>query len=68
MNQSEGERQTMADFVRLGIIGIGNQGGNYARCLTTDPEWCPEIKLTAIADRNPARVGEGPFRRKRRLL
>ena len=46
----------MADFVRLGIIGIGNQGGNYSRCLTSDPDWCPEIKLTAVADKNPARI------------
>ena len=46
----------MADFVRLGIIGIGNQGGNYSRSLTSDPTWCPEIKLTAIADKNPARI------------
>ena len=46
----------MADFVRLGIIGIGNQGGNYSRSLTSDPAWCPEIKLTAVADKNPARL------------
>ena len=45
----------MAEFVRLGIIGIGNQGSGYARHLTQDG-WCPEIKLTAIADKNPARV------------
>ncbi len=46
----------MADYVRLGIIGIGNQGGNYSRSLTSDPAWCPEIKLTAVADKNPARL------------
>ena len=42
--------------VRLGIIGIGNQGGSYAMRMT-DPEmnWTPEIVLTAIADINPDR-------------
>ncbi|MBQ3705822.1 MAG: Gfo/Idh/MocA family oxidoreductase [Clostridia bacterium] len=43
--------------VRLGIIGIGNQGGSYAMRMT-DPEmnWTPEIVLTAIADINPDRI------------
>ncbi|MBQ8093290.1 MAG: Gfo/Idh/MocA family oxidoreductase [Clostridia bacterium] len=45
----------MADFVRLGIIGIGNQGSTYARRIALE-NWCPEIHLTAIADINPARI------------
>ena len=45
----------MADQVRLGIIGIGNQGSTYARRLVKD-NWVPELKLTAIADINPARI------------
>ena len=46
----------MADFIRLGIIGIGNQGSGYARHLTTESDWCPEIHLAAVADVNPARL------------
>ena len=45
----------MADYVRLGIIGIGNQGSMYARRIFLE-NWCPEIRLTAIADINPARI------------
>ena len=45
----------MADKVRLGIIGIGNQGSTYARRIARE-NWCPELELTAIADRNPDRL------------
>ncbi len=45
----------MADQVRLGIIGIGNQGSTYARRFMKD-NWVPELRLTAIADINPARI------------
>ena len=45
----------MADFVRLGIIGIGNQGSGYAKRISTE-NICPEIRLAAIADINPARL------------
>ncbi|MBQ8072393.1 MAG: Gfo/Idh/MocA family oxidoreductase [Clostridia bacterium] len=41
--------------VRLGIIGIGNQGSTYARRLVKE-NWVPEIRLTAIADINPERI------------
>ena len=42
--------------VRLGIIGIGNQGSHYARSLTLG-DW-PDTGLTlcAVADINPARL------------
>ena len=45
----------MADFVRLGIIGIGNQGSGYAVRLVKE-NMVPDLKLTAIADINPARI------------
>ncbi len=45
----------MADKVRLGIIGIGNQGSSYARRMVHD-NWTPEIELVAIADKNPDRI------------
>ncbi len=45
----------MAEQIRLGIIGIGNQGSTYARRLVRE-NWVPEIKVTAIADINPARL------------
>ncbi len=41
--------------VRLGIIGIGNQGSTYARRLAKD-NWVEDIELTAICDSNPARI------------
>ena len=44
----------MAEQVRLGIIGIGNQGSTYARNFVKD--WVPDIRLAAIADINPARI------------
>ena len=45
----------MTDKVRLGIIGIGNQGSTYARHIALE-NWCPEIELTAITDLNPDRI------------
>ncbi len=45
----------MAEKVKLGIIGIGNQGSTYARRLVRE-NWVPEIEVAAIADINPARL------------
>ena len=45
----------MAEKVRLGIIGIGNQGSTYLRRIVLE-NWCPEIQVTAVADKNPARI------------
>ena len=45
----------MENKVRLGIIGIGNQGSTYARRIARE-NWVPELELTAIADINPARL------------
>ena len=45
----------MAEYVRLGIIGIGNQGSGYAARLVKE-NMVPDLKLTAIADINPARI------------
>ena len=45
----------MAEQIRLGIIGIGNQGSTYARHLVKE-NWVPEIQVTAIADINPVRL------------
>ena len=45
----------MAEQVRLGIIGIGNQGSTYALRLIKGG-WVPDIRLTAIADINPDRL------------
>ena len=45
----------MAEKVRLGIIGIGNQGSSYAKRFVKD-NWVPDIELVAIADINPARI------------
>ena len=42
------------EYVRLGIIGVGNMGsGHIANILAGR---CPEIKVTAVADINPARL------------
>ncbi len=38
----------MADKVRLGIIGIGNQGGNYLKSYADGK--LPEIEITCVAD------------------
>ena len=45
----------MAEKVRLGIIGIGNQGSSYAKHFVKE-NWVPDIELVAIADINPARI------------
>ena len=43
----------MESKIRLGIIGVGNMGSGHA-CRVVDGE-CPDFKLTAVADINPAR-------------
>ena len=40
--------------IKLGIIGIGNMGSNYAKKVS-DGE-CPEFELVAVADVNPRRI------------
>ena len=40
--------------VRLGILGIGNQGTSYSKKILEGK--CPEIDLVAICDRNPKRI------------
>ena len=45
----------MSEKVKLGIIGIGNQGSTYARRLARE-NWVPDIQLVAIADINPDRI------------
>ena len=45
----------MSEKLRLGILGIGNQGSTYARRLVRD-NWVPDIQVTAIADANPDRI------------
>ena len=44
----------MSDFIKLGIIGIGNMGSNHAQNIIEGK--CPEIKLVAVADKNPKRL------------
>ena len=38
------------DKVRLGIIGVGNMGSGHIENIVAGK--CPEIEVTAIADRN----------------
>ncbi len=45
----------MSEKLRLGILGIGNQGSTYARRLVRD-NWVPDIQVTAITDANPDRI------------
>ncbi len=40
--------------LKVGIIGIGNQGGSYADYFTKHPEW--ELEIVAVADINPDRL------------
>lgn len=40
--------------IRLGIIGIGNMGSNYATKVTNGE--CPDFELVAVADINPNRI------------
>ena len=44
----------MANKIRLGIIGIGNQGTQYVKYMLDGK--CPEIELGAVADINPERL------------
>ena len=44
----------MSDFIKLGIIGIGNMGSNHAKNIISGK--CPEIKLVAVADKNQKRI------------
>ena len=44
----------MSDFIKLGIIGVGNMGSNHAKNIIEGK--CPEIKLVAVADKNPKRL------------
>lgn len=43
--------------IRLGMIGLGNQGTMYAKKLIAGA--CPEFDLVAICDRNPDRIAWG---------
>ncbi len=40
--------------IKLGIIGIGNMGSNYATKVVNGE--CPDFELVAVADTNPARI------------
>lgn len=40
--------------LKVGIIGIGNQGGAYTEYFTEHPEW--ELEVVAVADINPDRL------------
>ena len=40
--------------VRLGILGLGNMGSSHAKKIFQGE--CPEIELTAVADRKPDRI------------
>ncbi len=40
--------------IKVGILGIGNQGGTYAKQLMAGE--CPEFQLVAVADIKPARL------------
>ena len=40
--------------IRLGIIGIGNMGSNYAQRVANGE--CPDFQLVAVADINPKRL------------
>lgn len=46
----------MQKTIRTGILGFGKQGSHYARMFFEDSV-CPELRLTAIADSNPDRLG-----------
>ena len=47
--------------IRLGVIGVGNQGGNYLKSAAAGT--LPEIEITAIAD-----IDENKFERARGFL
>ena len=40
--------------VRLGILGIGNQGSTYSKKVLAGE--CPDVELVAICDHNPKRI------------
>ena len=40
--------------IRLGILGIGNQGTKYSKAILEGA--CPDFVLAAICDRNPKRI------------
>ena len=42
------------DKIKLGILGIGNQGSTYSKKILEG--LCPEVALVAICDRNPKRI------------
>ena len=42
------------DKIRLGILGIGNQGSTYSKKILDGN--CPEVELVAICDCNPKRI------------
>ena len=42
------------DKIKLGILGIGNQGSTYSKKILEGQ--CPEVELVAICDRNPKRI------------
>ena len=44
--------------IKLGILGIGNQGSNYAKKIVVNGD-CPEVELVAVCDHNPARITWG---------
>ena len=43
--------------IKLGILGIGNQGSTYSKKILDGQ--CPEVELVAICDRNPKRIAWG---------
>ena len=43
--------------IRLGMLGIGNQGTMYSKKILAGE--CPDFELTAICDHNPARIAFG---------
>ena len=42
------------EFIRLGIIGIGNMGSEHCRLILGGK--CPEVRLAAVADLRPERL------------
>lgn len=44
----------MENYIKLGIIGVGNMGSAHAGNVANGK--CPEIKLCAVADTNPERL------------
>lgn len=47
-------RKTMADKVKLGIIGYGHIGSQHGRAIRDGK--CPQVNLTAVCDIDPARL------------